>query len=704
MTLRFVWARYPLLSACAVAGLVAALAVLVHRYQLEQSYRTVEITADGDDWTTLARRTGMDRDALYDALYRAGARSITVYSVSLRRLADAGRLIYMTGADVINAARTGPVAGPLGDLLRTHHIRPGNTYVVGPSPLLEQVRSGFAVQLLPHMGTARTRLLEGSGPVLEIQGRGQELEDDPIGVLSDDVAAIRAHHLAVEVRIKNFHEVAPGGLEAFFSGLRGLGERFTLIFDGNQVLGYDQLIPDVAEHMKGAGFAFGQIESFTARRRQRGDLELARSVTPDVIRVFSLTPEELSGLSPDEARDKYVLAARERNVRILYVRPFLTTSAGVDEIQANLDYVDSIASDLRHAGLRVGKAVPLPFVPMPALWFMLMALGTLAASAIAVAEVARILGWPVPARPLYVGVGLGLLLTAAVLALHHLTVWSQLLAFLAALAFPTLSLMGLLPAAAFGTPRPAAVADGLRDPPRGGRVLLGSIGRLWALSAATALGGVMVAALLSQWSFMLEIREFLGVKLAHLVPVAVLGLLLVAADAPEGGLWPRLRSWGRQPLLLEYGIAVIVVGVIAVFALGRTGNAGLPVLGSLELKTRVLLSHLVVARPRTKEFLIGDPFMVLAFALIALGARRWVLPAVLLGAVGQVGLVNSFSHIHTPLVYILLRTIYALAIGSALGAVLVGVVLWGRRQWSSRPGLPAPVGGRPGRVGSSRMR
>jgi hypothetical protein len=252
---------------------------------------------------------------------------------------------------------------------------------------------------------------------------------------------------------------------------------------------------------------------------------------------------------------------------------------------------------------------------------------------------------------------------------------------LAALAFPTLALIAVLPQDARAA---GPTIEG------GRRLIWQSILRLWGLSALTALGGIMVAGLLSQWAFMLEIRGFLGVKPAHLIPIVLIGLVLAAAEAPSGELWPRLRAWARQPLLLEYGIAVIVVGLAAVFALGRTGNAGLPVLGGLELKSRVILEHLVVARPRTKEFLIGHPFMILAFALPALGFRRWVLPVALIGAIGQVGLVNSFSHIHTPLVYVILRTLYALVIGSVIGAVLVLLLLWGRRRWWAEPPIPRP--------------
>ena len=127
MSLRALWSRHPLLVTCIVAGLAAAAVVLSHRYRVEQASRTVEITLDGDDWATLVRRTGVDWDGLYPQLYRAGVRSITVYASSLRRLADAGRLTFMTGADIINAGRSGPVRGPLGDLLRAGRINPAYT-------------------------------------------------------------------------------------------------------------------------------------------------------------------------------------------------------------------------------------------------------------------------------------------------------------------------------------------------------------------------------------------------------------------------------------------------------------------------------------------------------------------------------------------------------------------------------------------------
>jgi len=105
----------------------------------------------------------------------------------------------------------------------------------------------------------------------------------------------------------------------------------------------------------------------------------------------------------------------------------------------------------------------------------------------------------------------------------------------------------------------------------------------------------------------------------------------------------------------------------------RSGNFGLPVFGP-EVRLRQALEDLLVARPRTKEFLIGHPALVLAAGAAALRLRAWVVPLAMVGAVGQAGLINSFSHIHTPLVLVVLRTLYALLIGSVLGAAALVVL------------------------------
>ena len=67
--------------------------------------------------------------------------------------------------------------------------------------------------------------------------------------------------------------------------------------------------------------------------------------------------------------------------------------------------------------------------------------------------------------------------------------------------------------------------------------------------------------------------------------------------------------------------------------------------------------------------------------------RDRVVPLAVIGAVGQAGVINSFSHIHTPLQVVLLRTLYALIIGSILGTVPVLILKRVIRRWR-----PVPAG------------
>ena len=126
----------------------------------------------------------------------------------------------------------------------------------------------------------------------------------------------------------------------------------------------------------------------------------------------------------------------------------------------------------------------------------------------------------------------------------------------------------------------------------------------------------------------------------------------------------------------------ILAGVLAICGyiyISRTGNTTAE-LSTAESTMRTALNDWLGVRPRSKEFLIGYPFLLL---LLYLGASKqnWVLtlPAV----IGQVSLVNTYAHIHTPLLISLQRGFNGLALGLVLGIVLVIAVkfffIWWRK-------------------------
>ncbi len=114
-------------------------------------------------------------------------------------------------------------------------------------------------------------------------------------------------------------------------------------------------------------------------------------------------------------------------------------------------------------------------------------------------------------------------------------------------------------------------------------------------------------------------------------------------------------------------LGLLFSGILLVFLL-RSGNDGMSVTG-LELAIRTKLDAWLVVRPRTKEFLLGHPALFLA---LYYGYKDKFLPLWVLGAVGQVSIVNTFSHIHTPVLVSLLRTVNGVWLGLAIGLLVLG--------------------------------
>ncbi len=99
-------------------------------------------------------------------------------------------------------------------------------------------------------------------------------------------------------------------------------------------------------------------------------------------------------------------------------------------------------------------------------------------------------------------------------------------------------------------------------------------------------------------------------------------------------------------MLVGHVLIGAFVLVIMVIYLLRTGNSVPELVSSWEIKLREGLEALLKVRPRTKEFLLGHPLM---FLLLYFGYAQKRLPLLLLGIIGQISVVNTYAHLHTPL-------------------------------------------------------
>lgn len=645
-------------------GLLAALAVLGVRASVETSYRDVEIVLDGPDWEMLAIREGKDPLAYFARAREHGATAVAVYEQTLKRFAAQGEVAYLSGGQLLSHARMEPLAAPYRDLVAAGAARPGMLYIAASPELLGFLQTGFGELL-------GAPLVHRAYGLLAVPGLLEDLEEAPLGYLPQDLGQYVRLGLRPVLRLRNSPGLTADGLRAKVARLARLGRGSPVVFDKTEVLGYEGLIDEAAAAMLSAGFPYARIEVFSARRKQRGEDQLATRMRPNVIRLFSLTAEELLALTPESVRDKFVLAARERNIRVLYLRPMLPT-AGAVGTEANLRLLDGMTADLTRFGLRPGPARPFPEIRIPPVLMLLVILGALAMMALTLMLLGRAVGVVVSAKFAWVLVGIGFTVSLFTLAGGSWVLWRKLLALGTASAVPVLAI---------------AVAS----PRARGRPITASLRTLWVASVISLAGGALVAALLTGWDFMMAADVFLGVKLAHLLPAVLVAVVLATAERPprhwrEGVA--QLWAWSSRPLLFRYAVVAVVVGLGAVVLVARSGNFGLPVL-PLEERLRTLTGDLLVARPRTKEYLIGHPALMLAAAAAAVGWRLAVAPLAAIGAIGQAGIINSFSHIHTPLVYTAWRTANALVLGSLLGAAALALARIGLAL-APRPDRSAP--------------
>lgn len=103
--------------------------------------------------------------------------------------------------------------------------------------------------------------------------------------------------------------------------------------------------------------------------------------------------------------------------------------------------------------------------------------------------------------------------------------------------------------------------------------------------------------------------------------------------------------------------------------ISRSGNSGSA--GELELQIRALMERILYVRPRTKEFILGYPALFIAYYLYYKTKNKYSKYILILGAMGTMSTVNTFTHLHTPFLYSLLRSIYGVLFGSIVGIIYI---------------------------------
>lgn len=425
-----------------------------------------------------------------------------------------------------------------------------------------------------------------------------------------------------------------------------------VIFSGDEVAGFPDKLDDTAAVISELGLKYGMIEPFIAD--QDGANELASGQLDSIVRVHSIQQEEMEKYSAERVINRYIRSALDRNVRYLYLRGVPITRPGENLGSLQIDLIEGITAGLKEADFQSGSVVPFT---SPSVQNWQIVATALAVIMLGLLFVNKFLGAQLPlglySALLFTGV---IIFTAAYNLLDQIFI-RQTLALALAVLVPSLSSF--------------FIADIFSK---------NSIFSLLKAVFLTLFGGLLVATILSSPDFYTQAEVFRGVKIAFIVPLFLTATYYLFEERKIeslSGLKNHLDKILNLVLKFKHIILAGAAFVVLIIYVGRTGNLPLVPVPPWEIIIRDYLEEILTIRPRFKEFLFGHPFLfLLPLVKIYLSIPLLKFFMVIMATIGQVTIINSFSHLHTPLLTTMIRTAhgYWLAVPFAL---IYGVILFG---------------------------
>lgn len=597
---------------------LSTVTILGERHQVERQNKQVALFMDGTDLYYRSREKSLDLTLYLRQLKEAGLYGIASHVVPLRDKALLGDVVIKAaGADAALYAEALGLRRPLPTQSLVHVKVPALQEPI--TRLIEELSPGLEVTIF--------------GPVVYTEIPFERLRRASLGFSPTLLAAIDEVGLAFLPVFSPYTGSSVREMAAYLTSRDVAGVMFTGNRLAEDLSGVDKLKEVISER---------NLRLYWLQRHDtlRGYVPLVgvEGILTDesrIIRGFRPSRIETNNplVTPYSMTDRWLGSVKEYNVRAIYMRPFYREP----DIAYNVEYVRLLAASLQKAGFTLGSAEAFTrFYPSP--WqFYLVGLGI---ALIGVALVRKFKFPPILGALGMAGVALGQVLL--------LTPWSVEVRL-------AVALVGAILASFAG-------------------LALWKDEKLWwksfLLINGTSLGlGLLVASYLSDYYFIAEFRYFRGVKLQYAAPLVILAALLFLPRLRQlfGEVKDEIRRVG---LLGSALLLMLLAGALAVL-IWRSGHVHS--ISQFELELRFWLEEVLIARPRFKEILIQPVLLVILYFRSRL-SRLVFEGGLVVAAIAQVSIVNTFMHLRTPLAHSLLRVFHGLWIGAILGVLAIVVL------------------------------
>jgi len=626
-----------LLYAIIILTLVISLFGIRGRFMVEQSNKNIELAFDYNSLSDM-REEYNNQTLTLDNLKEYGVNSIAISPLNIKNLIREGKVVKLDNSEISKK-----------EILSENDNAFWNEFP-------ERDKSAFLVfkEQDNYYQNLKTYQKELDLEFKEINGKNivffpywkEEYQKIDIGFETGLIEKINNKGFNVVYRFEN-NDINNLNFEL----LEGLNKNTSVVFKGQEILGFPDNIDKTTELMQENNITFGFIEAIIAV--QNGEDKLASNLDYDLVRVHSITQDEMNIYSQSKIVNRYMRAIRERNIRFLYLRPIIKENKDFSAVKKlNKEYIQTLNKEAVSAGYKINRAVPFQKFSNNSIFLIFSALGILVGGVLLLIEIFKIKEDLLRYILIVLGI-MGIFLTYFIL---DITIFRAGLALGSSIVFPSLAIITQL----------------LK------RNSKKSIVNYLKAALITIAGAGFVVTALADISYLTKINQFRGVKLAFLMPLLIITFyyfMEYIVRKKDTTIKQRFYEILEINLKVKHLLILAVVALAGIYYILRTGNFPILDIPAIEEKFRILLEELLYVRPRFKEFLIGHPaFIVALYYFKNIKNNYSVFFLSLLAVIGQLNIINSFAHIHTPLLISLLRTVHGLWIGLLLGLAAVLII------------------------------
>lgn len=514
---------------------------------------------------------------------------------------------------------------------------------------------------------------------------GTEVLNVPIGFDKEKIEEIKQSGLELVLRPVNYFNEPMSAWVLYESEIEKYGTGSGLLFfDGEGVVGYgsenDKYVAAIQDFVDEKSMNIVILETIEQRQyfNTKGIQPVIDNLSNDyLVRAFNIWDfiakryqYNAYYTGGEEIGNSIYRAVTERNIRAIYFRPFIQFNGSyVTKLEDYKNMFSDLEVRLAKHGYMYGNATTFNAFSLPVSVKMLLTLEVAIFGLVLLNMIFGILKMKL--NILYV-----VLAILGSIGAHYIApnMAVKLSALASAIIFSTMSVVYF-------------TKKYLLDNERKG--IFNAIKGLILSSLISIFGALYIGSIMADTKYFLEIELFTGVKASLLLPIAAtilaVAIFYIKENAKLKGkhfiieFIESFKNFLNMSIKIKYGLILLVIAAVGYVYLARSGNESNLEPMTIEIMLRNFLEEVLLARPRTKEFMLAFPAMVVGAYYASLPYLKkemilkyiYTLAFAVFAIVGQSSITNTFSHIRTPLYLSLVRTGYSIGFGLTIGLVII---------------------------------